>query len=291
MNVSTENDLQRLAEQICQEISSNLTDGASQIARQTLMALADFCCLADRLPDKQLAQQMVANLASQLKSVRPCMGAISGLIGCWQERITSLTDLRQASAVALELVDCSHNAVQEAVELLQTVLPRSGTLLTHSYSSTIKQLLAQLSTDNYRIICTESRPCNEGRRLAAYASALGIACTYITEAQVGIVMPKVNAIVLGADCILADGSVVNKSGSYLLALAAKAHQRPVYVVCESFKQQVLTAEALTLEQHAPEELELPPLPGVDVLNQYFEVVPAELITDIVTEKDLNLSDH
>ncbi|MBU2710981.1 translation initiation factor eIF-2B [Zooshikella harenae] len=291
MSLPTEDDLQQLNEQICQEISSNLTDGASQIARQTLMALADFCCLADRLPNKQHAQQTVSELVNRLKSIRPCMGAIAGLIECWQKRVTSMEDLREASSIALELVDCSHNAVQEAVELLQTLLPRSGCLLTHSYSSTVKELLSQLSRDNYRIICTESRPGNEGKRLAAYASVLGVPCTYITDAQVGIVIPKVHAVILGADCILADGSVVNKSGSFLLALAAKEYQKPVYVVCESFKRQAFTAEALTLEQHAPEELELPQLPGVDVMNQYFEVVPAEFITDIVTEKDLNLSDY
>ena len=78
--------------------------------------------------------------------------------------------------------------------------------------------------------------------------------------------------------------MVNKSGSFLLALAAKALNKPFYVCCETFKRVDLLPSMVELEQHNGGELGAPTLAHVEIKNQYFEVIPVSLITEVVTER-------
>jgi translation initiation factor eIF-2B subunit delta len=91
---------------------------------------------------------------------------------------------------------------------------------------------------------------------------------------------------MGADAILADGSLVNKSGTYLIALAAREAGVPFYVCAESFKCTEETAETITLEEKSGSELRPPPVPGVRARNLYFEVTPASLVTDWLSNEPL-----
>jgi translation initiation factor eIF-2B subunit delta len=82
--------------------------------------------------------------------------------------------------------------------------------------------------------------------------------------------------------VRADGGVVNKVGTYPLALAARAAGVPVYVLSEAAKIAPPTLP-LVFEEMPPEELLPEPLPGVTARNVYFDLTSADLIAGLVTE--------
>jgi translation initiation factor eIF-2B subunit delta len=144
------------------------------------------------------------------------------------------------------------------------------------------------------VIVTESRPLYEGRLVATRLSEWAISTTLITDAQLGLFVPQADIALLGADSVLADGSVINKAGTYVLALAAHDHQVPVYVCAESFKHRPAHLPEPTLEEMDPVELspaQTQSLPHVSVRNIYFDRTPARLISGWVDEHGVQLNDR
>ena len=102
----------------------------------------------------------------------------------------------------------------------------------------------------------------------------------------GLFVQHADVALVGADTIANDGSVINKAGTYLLALAARDKGIPFYVCCESFKYSQLAAAAIPLEDHDPAELNAPRLPNIKPHNIYFDITPAPLISVWVTERGM-----
>jgi translation initiation factor 2B subunit (eIF-2B alpha/beta/delta family) len=106
----------------------------------------------------------------------------------------------------------------------------------------------------------------------------------LTDAQAFVTMPQIDAVLLGADSILPDGSAVNKVGSAQLAFAAHQCQKPVFVAADRLKfVRDVAARDVELEVQPAAEV-WPEVPdGIEVLNVYFEAVPAHLINEIISE--------
>jgi translation initiation factor eIF-2B subunit delta len=139
------------------------------------------------------------------------------------------------------------------------------------------------------VIFSEARPRLEGHRFAQWLSAADLQGELITDAQLGHHMSRADVALVGADAVLADGSVVNKAGSYLLALAARDLRVPLYVCCESFKRTLRAAVDFELEEVDPGELGAPDLPGIRPRNVYFDITPARLISAWVDETGVRKS--
>ena len=90
-------------------------------------------------------------------------------------------------------------------------------------------------------------------------------------------------MILGADSIRADGGVVNKVGTFPLALAAQRAGVPLYVLAESLKI-AAPSTPVVLEAMDPRELLPEPAPGVSARNPYFELTPADLVTAVISER-------
>jgi translation initiation factor 2B subunit (eIF-2B alpha/beta/delta family) len=95
-------------------------------------------------------------------------------------------------------------------------------------------------------------------------------------------MPQVDLVLFGADTVIPERGVVNKAGSTLLALAARQAHKPVLVAAERLKcaRNAGPAEP-TLESGSPEEIWTECSAGVEISNVYFELVPRELITELI----------
>ncbi|KAJ8961786.1 hypothetical protein NQ318_021388 [Aromia moschata] len=65
--------------------------------------------------------------------------------------------------------------------------------------------------------------------------AEGIPCTLILDSAIGYIMEQVNFIMVGAECVVESGGIVNKVGNYTMAVCAKEMKKPFYVLTESFK--------------------------------------------------------
>ena len=144
------------------------------------------------------------------------------------------------------------------------------------------------------VIADETRPFLQGLRLTAWELAKDdIPVTVITDNMAGHVMKsgKVNAVVVGADRIAANGDAANKIGTYMVAVLAHKHDIPFYVAApiSTLDLTLETGQDIPIEERDSKEVthigqqQLAP-DGVEVHNPAFDVTPNELITAIITDK-------
>ena len=140
----------------------------------------------------------------------------------------------------------------------------------------------------------ETRPLLQGARLTAWElTQRSIDCTLICDSMAAQVMRegRVQAVIVGADRIAANGDAANKIGTYGVAVLASAHQIPFYVAAptSTFDPSIATGEDIPIEQRASEEItagfgQRTAPEGVKVYNPAFDVTPARLIRAIISEK-------
>ncbi|MGW5609010.1 S-methyl-5-thioribose-1-phosphate isomerase [Streptomyces sp. NPDC003753] len=235
-------------------------------------------------------------------------------------------DLRQAAEAALAAARALHREDAEAsarmarhgLELLDELLPGGGhRLLTHCNTGALVSggegtafavaLAAHRAGRLRRLWVDETRPLLQGARLTAYEAARnGMAYTLLTDNAAGSLFAagEVDAVLIGADRIAADGSVANKVGSYPLAVLARYHHVPFIVVAPVTTVDPETPDGASIEVeqrpgHEVTEFTAPqvqvagaeagggipvaPL-GTQAYNPAFDVTPPELVTAIVTEE-------
>ncbi|XP_031501369.1 methylthioribose-1-phosphate isomerase-like isoform X4 [Nymphaea colorata] len=148
-----------------------------------------------------------------------------------------------------------------------------------------------------RAFCTETRPFNQGSRLTAFELVHDkIPATLIADSAVAALMKdgRVDAVIVGADRIAANGDTANKIGTYSIALSASFHGIPFYVAAPStsIDLSLSSGQQIVIEERIPKELtharggqgEQVTVSGISVWNPAFDVTPASLITGIITEK-------
>jgi methylthioribose-1-phosphate isomerase len=142
------------------------------------------------------------------------------------------------------------------------------------------------------VIATETRPKLQGARLTAYElKTMGIPFTLITDNMVGYVMSKglVNCVITGADRIVED-AVINKIGTYSIAVLAHEHHIPFYTAAplSTFDLSHATRD-VTIEERSSEEITrigsqtIAP-EGTKTLNPAFDVTPMKYVTAVICEK-------
>src|SRR5207249_3348589 len=142
----------------------------------------------------------------------------------------------------------------------------------------------------------ETRPRLQGMKLTAWeCQRFGIPATVIADNMAASLMRqrKIDAVVVGADRIAANGDTANKIGTYGVAVLARAHGIPFYVAAPSstFDLRIADGSQIPIEQRDSREIteglgKVVAPPGVRVYNPAFDVTPAELIAGIITEKGL-----
>ena len=144
------------------------------------------------------------------------------------------------------------------------------------------------------VIADETRPFLQGLRLTAWELAKDdIPVTVITDNMAGHVMKsgKVDAVVVGADRIAANGDTANKIGTYMVAVLAREHNIPFYVAAPSttLDMSLPSGDEIPIEERDPAEVthirdqQLAP-DGINVHNPAFDVTPNHLIAAIITDK-------
>ena len=140
-----------------------------------------------------------------------------------------------------------------------------------------------------RVYADETRPVGQGARLTAWELArAGVPCTLVCDDMAASLMAKgrVDAVVVGADRIAANGDVANKIGTYGLAVLAHHHGIPFYVAApaSTVDAACATGADIPIEERDPAEVLPRPIEGVDVWNPAFDVTPADLVTRVITEQ-------
>ena len=131
---------------------------------------------------------------------------------------------------------------------------------------------------------SETRPRNQGRLTAWELAEAGVPHTLIADNAAGLLMMqgKVDAVIVGADRIAANGDTANKVGTYLKALAAREHHLPFYVAAPVWTIDFACANGskIPIEERGAEEMGADTVP---VANPAFDVTPAQLIAGIISE--------
>ncbi|HIQ02814.1 MAG TPA: S-methyl-5-thioribose-1-phosphate isomerase [Desulfurococcales archaeon] len=171
----------------------------------------------------------------------------------------------------------------------------TGALATAGFGTALGVIRAAvLQGKRIKVIATETRPLLQGARLTVWELlSEGIPVTLITDSMVGYIMSKglVDKVFVGADRILLSGHVANKIGTYTIAVLAKEHKIPFYVVAPTSTIDPVSKE-IPIEERDPNEVrtvlgEIYITPrNVPVYNPAFDITPPEYITAIITEKGI-----
>lgn len=199
-------------------IAEDRVHGAGWLARQAVEGLADAVAQgADPL-----------ETARALASARPAMGAVAGAVGRVLAAGRTTEQLLDECRALLERRD---RAAHSIAVLLRPYLAER--VMTHSASATVREAL--LHAEPNRVVCTLAEPFEEGRPFADGLRAEGLAVDLVAEGDAGRALETVDVLLLGADCVFRDGSLVNRIGTSALAAAAQERGVPVLVACETFK--------------------------------------------------------
>lgn len=171
----------------------------------------------------------------------------------------------------------------------------TGPLATGEYGTALRVITAahEAGKDVYAYV-DETRPRLQGARLTAWElEQWGVPYTIIVDGAAAHIMRTVgiDLCVVGCDRIAANGDTANKIGTYSLALAAKAHNVPFYVVgpTSTIDMTLATGDEIAIEQRSADEVtrfetcQIAP-EGAPATNPAFDVTPADYVTAIITER-------
>ncbi len=229
------------------------------------------------------------DLGVQLARARPSMASLANKIGYLFNELDKVSDLKEyrsmVSHVGTEIINSSKLNKRLIAENLKTVVSEAKNVFTYSYSGTVVDVIREIGYRN--VVVTESRPMMEGKRLAKELGEVGFNVLLVVDGAAGMYITAADICIIGADSVQYNGSAVNKVGSKLLGYAAKDHGIPFYVLCDTSKFNVLNylGSSIELEEKTPDEVS-EPMKNVTIKNPYFEVVPPELITGVITEEGL-----
>lgn len=209
-------------------------------------------------------------------------------------------------ALAIQEEDIASN--KRMGQFGQQLLPDSGTILTHcnagalataGYGTALGVIRAAVENGKrLRVVADETRPFLQGSRLTAWELWKDdIDVRVISDNMAGSFMYQglIDAVIVGADRIAANGDVANKIGTYPVAVLAKQHDIPFYVAApfSTLDLTIPDGSHIPIEQRDPMEVThmggVRVVPeGVPVFNPAFDVTPNEFVTAIITDRGVAL---
>ena len=183
------------------------------------------------------------------------------------------------------------------------LMPQSGTVLTHcnagalatcGYGTALGVIRAAVERGHQiDVFADETRPYLQGARLTAWELLHdNIPTTVLCDNMAGSLMRqgRIQAVIVGADRIAANGDVANKIGTYSVAVLAKEHGIPFYVAApwSTIDLATATGDGIPIEQRSAMEVthsngkQMTPN-GCAIENPAFDVTPAKYVTAIITE--------
>jgi len=171
----------------------------------------------------------------------------------------------------------------------------AGALATAGHGTALGVIRSAVSAGkNIHVLADETRPFLQGARLTVWELMQdGIPVTLIADNAAGHLMRRgeIDAVIVGADRVAANGDVANKIGTYSVAVLAQRHAIPFYVACplSTIDRDIPTGADIPIEERGPDEVvgygELRLAPAdAQARNPVFDVTPAGLVTALVTEK-------
>ena len=301
----------RSSEHMAQAIKTMMVRGAPAIG----VAAAYGMYLGAREITTENREEFIAQLdtvAQMLEATRPT--AVNLFWATRRMRRTARTTIEPVAEIKTALLSTAEKIYQQDLQTCQAiganglaVLPQTrdklrlhthcnaGSLATAGYGTALGVIRSAWKADRLeRVYADETRPRLQGAKLTAWECVQeGIPVTVITDNMAAHCMQQgmIDAVVVGADRIAANGDTANKIGTYSLALVAKAHNIPFFVAAplSTIDFDITDGSQIPIEQRDAAEIYrigdtiVTPNSGVEFYNPAFDVTPAQLITKIITE--------
>ena len=230
--------------------------------------------------------------AAEIRASRPTAQDLFWAVG----RVERAADpLEEAHRIAAETVESCRAMGRHGAALLEpgariVTICNTGALATVDYGSALGVIRAAHEAGKRPFVYVmETRPRAQGARLTTWElRRLSIEHRLIVDSAVGLLLRRglADAAISGADRICANGDVVNKVGTYPLALLAREHGIPFYTAAPSstIDASCPDGDHVQIEERPPEEVTTFAPAGTAAWNPAFDVTPARLVSALVTER-------
>jgi ribose 1,5-bisphosphate isomerase len=274
----------------CTKIRSMEIRGAGRIATAAAVSLRDFSEAMQPQSLDDFNRQM-KEAADILLKTRPTAVSLSNAIRMVMKYdAQDLNSARQAIALnANRFIEISEKALERIGQIGSRRIKDGSVVLTHCNSLAALSVIstAHRSGKKIKVIATESRPRYQGITTIGMLDRMGIETELIVDSAARSVMNEVDLVVVGADVITANGTLVNKIGTAQIALSAHEARTSFIVAAETYKfsPQTILGELVTIEERESTEVlaDVSRYSHVRVRNPAFDVTPHQYIDLICTE--------
>lgn len=287
-----------------EEVAQAVTDMVTQSAGPYTAAAMGMALAAHECRDLPEVQQLayLEKAAETISNARPTTAARMRLVteGSFAAAKAALASGQDTSAAIVEYAvaanDVRYAKVGRMAEYLVDMIPEGGTVMTQCFGETIvgKMLAAATARGkSFRLFCPETRPYFQGARLTAtVAHEMGFDVTVITDNMPAYVMQRehVDVFTSAADAICLDGHVVNKVGTFQIAIAAKYMGIP-YFVTGAPDHGHPTVDTVRIELRDPDFVlqamgVKTACDGVKGYYPAFDITPPALVSGVVTDSGI-----
>jgi ribose 1,5-bisphosphate isomerase len=267
--------------------------GAATIADAAAEALATQARASEAdSPDAFEREQRRAG--RRLYDTRPTAVSLPNALRYVLERMEgdSVSDLRDSVVTAAEeFTERLDRAQSDLGQIGANRLRDGDTVMTHCHSTDALSCVEAAVAQGKEIsaIVKETRPRNQGHITAEHLRDLGVPVTLIVDSAARRYLDEVDHVLVGADSIAADGSVINKIGTSGLAVNARERGVPIMVAAQTIKLHPETLTGQTVEIEMRDEIEViddetrAEIGEMEVHNPAFDVTPPRYVDAIVTE--------
>ncbi|MCD6427985.1 MAG: ribose 1,5-bisphosphate isomerase, partial [Desulfurococcales archaeon] len=274
--------------EIREDIRTMRIRGAGRIARAAAEALA-IAAQEFRGSDVNEFIEYINTVGEYVRSARPTAVSLPNAVSYVLTRLqrakpTSLDEAKDLVIRTAEyFIEYSRKAVKIIGELGAKRLEYGDVVMTHCHSTAAVSVIVtahKLGKVN-KVYVKETRPKLQGLITAKALANAGLDVILIPDSSVRYFMKKVTKVIVGADTVAANGAVINKIGTSLVALVAKEARVRTYVAAETYKfsPRTVIGELVPIEVRDPTEIVssewLRNNPGVEVYNPVFDVTPPE----------------
>jgi len=287
---------------IIEDIRTMRVRGAGKIARTAAKALI---IASEEYRGTSLKEYLtyMELIAERLKNARPTAVSLPNAVNYVLSRLKKASmepssTLNKAKFIVREsandFIKRSFEAIKKIGEIGSKRISDGEVILTHCNSTAALSVIitAHHQGKHIEVFATETRPKFQGHITAKILAKEGIPITLIPDSAVRYFMKDIDKVIVGADTVTANGAVVNKVGTSLIALAAHEARVRVFVAAETYKFSPATVlgELVMIEERDPTEVVPPEYlyenSEVIVRNPAFDVTPPEYIDAIITEKGI-----
>ncbi len=270
------------------------TSGASELARQALKVFM-IAGRGSRAKSTAVFLNEQHQIGQRLISTHPAMVSIHNVVNqlhrILEEHSSRLEITAMKSLVINKVNDMIKASLRDVARIRKygmALISERNTILTYSFSSTVMATLSEVSK-TIKVLVLRSGAVQVDNRIRQQLASNQILVSFVDFSLLNSFLPFVSKVIIGADRICGDGSVINAYGTNQLVRLARKLDAPVYIMCETLKFDPWHRghEILCEDKVSPELIDLPgSLVTVVKKEPKYDITPIAMINGIVTERGI-----